>query len=335
MRDTEVSIGGRRMVALRESVLIPADLEITATAGEHYRDVSQFLARRVEQGQAPWTIRRAESYALPEDLSGRPYQGPAAVWLAAVADRHGYSDPRWGTREGVEEEGGRVRAGEEPASALHWRFAGADPRTGERWGTRVFRFPVYNAEQCEGLPALDRGGTTWYHHPSPSRILAVPEIEVSGTGAARYDLGRDRIELPAPEAFGDRQAYYRTAIHEVGHWTGHPSRLDRPTLAAGIGQGLGSREYAREELRAELHSYLTGARLGIGHDPERHARFGAEWAQALRADPREVYRAAHSAERISRYVTARRPEMKPSRPESSGGRVEERAHPVPEPERGR
>ena len=229
-----------------------------------------------------------------------------------------------------------MRPGERETTALHWRFGGQDPRTGDSWETRVFRSPVYNAEQCEGLPCLDHAGTVWSHHPPVGKILAVPGIDISASGSARYDLGRDRIELPDPERFADRQAYYRTAIHEVGHWTGHPSRLNRPTLADGLERGLGSREYAREELRAEIHSYLTGCGwLGLGHDPSRHAGFAAEWAKALREDPREIYQAAYGAERISRYVTARMPEMEPARREASAGRDAGPALPVPEREAGR
>ena len=250
-------------------------------------------------------------------------------------DRRGYSDPRWGTAEEIAQAGGRVRAGERETTALHWRFGGTDPRTGDSWETRVFRNPVYNAEQCEGLPSLDHSGTVWSHHPPVGKILAVPGIDVSASGSARYDLGRDRIELPDPERFASRQAYYRTAIHEVGHWSGHPSRLNRPTLTDGIAGGLGSREYAREELRAEIHSYLTGCRLGLGHDPSRHAGFAAEWAKALREDPREIYQAAYGAERISRYVTARMPEMEPARREASASRDGGPALPVPEREAGR
>ena len=52
---------------------------------------------------------------------------------------------------------------------------------------------------------------------------------------------------------------------------------------------LGSRGYARGELRAEIRSDLTGCRLGPGHDPSRRAGFAAEWANALREDPREIY----------------------------------------------
>lgn len=85
------------------------------------------------------------------------------------------------------------------------------------------------------------GGTVGTHHAPLRKILAVPEIESSGAYRARY-----RIEVPAPKSFANRQIYYRTAIQGVGQWMGHPSRLKRPALADGIGQGLGSREYARE-----------------------------------------------------------------------------------------
>ena len=107
--------------------------------------------------------------------------------------------------------------------------------------------------------------------------------------------------------------------------------------ADGLAGGLGSREYAREELRAEIRSYLTGCRLGLGHDPSRHAGFAAEWAKALREDPREIYQAAYGAERISRYVTARMPEMEPAGRDASPGRDAGPALPVPErePVRGR
>ena len=120
---------------------------------------------------------------------------------------------------------------------------------------------------------------------------------------------RERIELPDPGRFPSQKAYYRVAIHEVGHWTGHPARMNRRTLEREIEQRLGSPDYAREEQRAELQSYLTGARMALGHDSERHRRFAAEWGEALRQGPREFYKAAWSAAQISRYVTVRVPEM--------------------------
>ncbi len=339
MSDERIRIGGEDWVNLRDRRGVytarPARHEITADIEEHYRAASQFLARQVEQGRAPWMVARERDHVLPHGLSGGPYTGANAVWLQAVADARGYADPRWSRRGAIERQGGQVRENEQPAALLHWRFAGKDERTGATFPTRVFRYAVYNAEQCRGLPVYHNRGNEWEAHPSPQRILAVPRIEETASGQARYDLGRDCLELPDPQRFANRLAYERTALQEVGHWTGHPDRLDRSTLQQGVTAGHDSRAYAREELRAEMHACLTGCRIGIGHDPERHARFAGEWAQALREDPREFYQAAHAAERISRYVTVRMPAMEPARPVAAGAGEPERSRTTPEREPGR
>ena len=109
-----------------------------------------------------------------------------------------------------------------------------------------------------------------------------------------------------------------SALHELGHWTGHPSRFDRETPTKGIMEGPYSKHYAREELRAEISSMITGNRLELGHDPSRHASYVGHWIKALRDDAREVYRAARNAQAISDYILDRSRERDPSR---EGGRA--------------
>ena len=83
----------------------------------------------------------------------------------------------------------------------------------------------------------------------------------------------DKVTLPEREQFATANGYYQTALHELGHATGHPSRMDRDTLKNGVGN-FGSTEYAREELRAEMSAMMTGDRVGVGHDgrPRRGVR---------------------------------------------------------------
>ena len=111
--------------------------------------------------------------------------------------------------------------------------------------------------------------------------------------------------LPHKELFPEAGGYYQSALHELGHWTGHASRLDRATLQEGIVEGPYSKQYAREELRAEISSMMTGERLQTGHDPGRCAAYVAHWIQALRDDSREIYRASRDAQAISDYVLRR------------------------------
>src|SRR5208283_4721116 len=91
--------------------------------------------------------------------------------------------------------------------------------------------------------------------------------------------------------------YYATALHELGHWTGHTTRLARD-----LGHPFGSEAYAREELRAEIASMILGDELGIGHDPRQHAAYVASWIKVLQDDPMDVFRAAAAAEKIQEFV---------------------------------
>ena len=104
--------------------------------------------------------------------------------------------------------------------------------------------------------------------------------------------------MPEREQFATANGYYQTALHELGHATGHPERMNRDTLKNGAGH-FGSVEYAREELRAEMSAMMTGDRVGVGHDGSRGAAYVEGWIKALDKDPKEIYKAAADAQKIS------------------------------------
>jgi antirestriction protein ArdC len=103
--------------------------------------------------------------------------------------------------------------------------------------------------------------------------------------------------MPPKQLFQDARGFYATALHELGHWTGHSSRLDRDLV-----NKFGSPEYAKEELRADLASYFLSARLGLPHDPGQHAAYISSWIEALSKDHNEIHRAAKDAQRICEFV---------------------------------
>ncbi len=103
--------------------------------------------------------------------------------------------------------------------------------------------------------------------------------------------------MPGKAKFASAANYYATALHELGHWTGHASRLNRD-----LAHPFGSVGYAREELRAEIASMILGSELGIGHDPAQHAAYVGSWIEVLTKDPLEIFRAAADAEKIQRFV---------------------------------
>lgn len=110
---------------------------------------------------------------------------------------------------------------------------------------------------------------------------------------AYYSPGKDIVVLPTKaqfhkhmddpeESFKDGQAFYGTALHEMAHSTGHPSRLDR--LKPSV---FGSPEYAKEELVAELTSAMVGNSLGFDRRiSDNNVAYLQNWTAALRQEPK-------------------------------------------------
>ena len=291
-----------------------------------HRRVAETLIEAIREGRAAWTQAWCPAGAprLPASVSsGREYRGLNSVWLADVAAERGYSDHRWGTFREVEGLGGSVREGEQGFRIHVFRYEAQGMLPEERG---LYEVEVFNAEQCEGLPERPRyDRPSWGDIDEAERVLKHSGARIRNTGDDRayYDLDRDRIVLPHRDQFPDAPSYYQTALHELGHWTGHPERLNRETLVWGTEQGFGSALYAREELRAEISSMVTCRRLNLGHDPERHAGYVRTWVKALRDDPREIYQSADEAHRISDYIFERVRERAPER--EAGGRHGERS----------
>ncbi|MCY4587928.1 MAG: zincin-like metallopeptidase domain-containing protein [Bryobacterales bacterium] len=124
-------------------------------------------------------------------------------------------------------------------------------------------------------------------------------IEHRGGNRAFYRRSEDLIVLPKQDQFRSPEAYYSTALHELGHWTGHESRLDRSELMKG---NFGSPEYAKEELRAEMTSLTVNGMLGLPHDPNSHASYVASWIKVLEDNPNELRHAARDAGKMSDYI---------------------------------
>ena len=290
--------------------------------GDFHRDFADRLIEQIKAGTAPFQKAwKPGERSLPENLrTGEPYRGGNSLRLSVAAQDKGYTDNRWGTYRQIAAAGGHVRKGEKGTKVLvfprHKVVPAKDdqgqPRLtddGEPIYTRVGTqrsFPraytVFNAEQTGGLPAQRRATTApeWKAHEQAETIIEASGVDVRHQAGDRayYNVRTDQVVLPEPSQFPSAGNYYQTALHELGHATGHPSRLDRDTL----GKKFGSPDYAREELRAEIAAMMTGEKIGLGHAPQNGADYIAGWVKALEDDPREIYRAASDAEKISRYL---------------------------------
>jgi len=291
-------------------------------ATDYVDQVAGTIIEQLKAGTAPWVKpwEPGERFMPYNPTTGNAYRGMNAVWLMSRAEARGYGDARWMTYRQAQEATAQVRKAEKATAIQFWKWQGLEPvrdtdgkpvldldgnsvRQMVRYERpRVWSAAVFNAEQIDGLPpAPNRPALAeWERHERAETILTRFGVSIRYMHGDRafYRLSDDTITLPERDQFSSGDRFYATALHEVGHATGHPSRLNR----ADLGHPFGSESYAREELRAEVASLMLGEQLGIGHDPGQHAAYIRSWIRVLENDPREIFRAAADAEKITTLV---------------------------------
>lgn len=280
-----------------------------------YAEVTDQIIAELEAGRFPWAQPWDASAAcagLPRNaVSGRSYSGINILILWGAVISGGYDSQGWLTFRQARAAGGCVRKGERGVTVCYAdRFTPEAEKTraarsGETPQTVPFlkRFTLFNIAQIDGLP----DDLTSEQPPLPEReIVPVAEDLIAATEAdfriggvrAYYAPLDDYVQVPPQPAFADQINYYRTALHELGHWTGHPSRLDRDQTGR-----FGNARYAREELVAELGAAYLCAALGIT-PTVRHADYLGSWLDVLREDNRAIFRAASAASKAADYLLA-------------------------------
>jgi len=148
------------------------------------------------------------------------------------------------------------------------------------------------------------------------------QFETDNRGAY-YVPPRDTVYLPDRERFTSSEGYYGTALHEIGHATGAVKRLNREGITGN--HRYGTEAYAREELRAELFSVFMAAETGIPHDESQHRAYIQSWAQILKSDKHEIFRAASEAGKAVDYVLGKEEQLAQT-VEQTAGRQPEAQH---------
>ena len=241
------------------------------------------LIEAVRNNTAPWQKAWAtgELTAPYNATKGNIYAGRNAVRLTIEAQRRGFTDPRWATFKQIQEMGGMVRAGERSTSILFFgQTTKEDEKTGEEKQVRIARsYLVWNIEQTN-LPRLSREELRAVEPDLPAfAALLQYHNPVFVHGNPSYSPDYDHISIPDKAEFSDDAAYYATVLHEMTHWTGHESRLDRAFL-----NQFGTPAYAHEELVAELSSYMLALEYGLPFTPSQSEAYLQHWASRSEED---------------------------------------------------
>jgi len=278
-------------------------------------NVADEMIRHLEAGTAPWQkpwdpgVYHARPF---NPTSNKSYHGINAV----ILDMSEHTDPRWLTFRQAQELGAQVQGGEKATMIEYWKWtdtqkvldATGQPVIGEDGKPltetlkldrpQVFYASVFNAGQIDGLEPYKAPPLTFEPVEEAEIVLSESGIPIihDQDDRAFYATFQDQIHLPDRSAFPTAYDFYSTALHEVGHATGHKSRMNRE-----FGP-FGSEAYAKEELKAEMASYMVSRELSLGHNPERHAGYLESWLKAIKEDRNFLFQAAQDAERITTWV---------------------------------
>jgi antirestriction protein ArdC len=292
----------------------------TVKRGDVYERVTNRIMEELERGVRPWlkpwnAENAAGRISRPLRHNGKPYQGVNVLMLWGAAEEASYSCPFWITFKQCKELGGFVKKGEHGSPVVYastFKKTDTDDNGEESEQEIPFlkEYVVFNAEQCEGLP------THYYQLAEPPRetieriatadaFFAATHADIrTGGNRAYYAIGPDYVQMPPIECFRDGESHAATLVHELTHWTRHPSRLDRD-----LGRKrFGDAGYAMEELVAELGAAFLCADLRITPEVrEDHASYIHEWLKVLNDDKRAIFSAASHAGKAVDYLHGLQP----------------------------
>lgn len=296
--------------------------------------VDQVLAN-LEKGNLFWTQGWVAAGAPESAVTGKKYRGINNLYLSLVAMAENYGDIRWATFRQMEEKGWTFKKDEEghtlgkgkSVSVEYYEMR--DKETKRRFDRSVLDgmtfdeqreymdknvywlrkfYRVFNCSLMDGVPAKEMPmidvndriekaeAILDYWNANESKI-------VYGGSQAFYRPSTDEVHLPEREKFKSTQSFYDTAFHEIGHSTGHESRLNRD-----LSGGFGSQSYAMEELRAEIASIFMAQDLGIEPSEDRlqnNAAYIQSWKDEIKENPNALFTAIADADKIARYVSSK------------------------------
>jgi antirestriction protein ArdC len=271
-------------------------------------DLITRIEQGVEVGALPW--HHDGTTSVPHNaVTANGYRGGNLIALWFTGTERGWVSNRWATFKQWQTLGGTVRKGERGTHLVYWGTATNTPATeteeqtettSSSIGRRFAKsFVVFNAAQVDGIDNTEPTVTMPVGDVA-SWFAAIPARIEWAKGTPCYRPSLDRVMMPHPDAFRDPDAMWATLAHELGHWTGHQSRLNRV-----FGARFGDDAYAAEELVAELSAAFTCATVGIATTfRDDHADYLGHWCRMLKADPSILWSVAAKAHAATEHLAS-------------------------------
>lgn len=273
-----------------------------------YQTIATEILDVLQRGVRPWEACYSISqHSYPLQITGDNYRGINRLTLLNAMLKKGYTNPLWMTFLQAKRLGAQVKRGEKASLSVFFKRIDMEDEDNDDvrtvWVAKANH--VFNAEQIDNLPddLLGKLLKPPQHDNEPSEraetfIANIPATIREHNGTPAFSRTKDEIYLPPITQFTSSEHYYATALHELGHWSGHRDRLNRPTL-----QDNTPRNYYREELCAELTASFLSPELDIKPlIDDEHAPYLNHYIMLLQDDPKAFVRACSQAERAADYL---------------------------------
>lgn len=277
-----------------------------------YDKITDQMVAALEKGVVPWKKPwTAVGGLMPINVaSKRPYNGVNVIILAFKP----YTSHVWGTFKQWQAKGAFVRKGEKASCILKWLTFAKKDKDGnveidEKGNEKKIFTPkyysVFNAEQVDGIDIDEyTAKPTEIKEFKPieqaeqvvKNMPKCPEIKHIGNRAS-YSPSLDVVKMPKAEQFVSSGEYYSTLFHELGHSTGHESRVGRD-----IKNSFGDDNYSKEELVAELTTCFVCSHVGITQTFDNSAAYIKGWLKTLKGDNKLIVQASSQAQKATKYI---------------------------------
>lgn len=286
---------------------------------EFRKSVADMFVKGLSEEGLNWKQGWATTGELRNAVSNRHYRGLNEFYLKLVSMVHGYKDPRWMTFNQIRDEGYHLEKGSKGAKVEYWfpfdtikkkgvsfeekeRLIKEGERKKEDFSLVAKYYTVFNGDNISGLPEIELPKNEIEPSVVLEQISRGMNVEIYNDGEDRafYRPSTDDIHLPLPEVFSSDNEYNAVAFHELGHATGHESRLNRDQ--SGV---FGTSAYAKEELVAEITSAFMAETTGINLEDmnmENHKAYVNGWITSIEDDPEYLMKAISQANDAADYM---------------------------------
>lgn len=283
-------------------------------------EILEDLKIHPERWEKPWIISEGHKGAH-NALTNYVYRSFNQIFLSYLCVKNNYEFNRWLTFKQISELGGRIKKGEHSTTIFYSKYiknkkAGEEEteETEEPVNPYSYHFfmtyyLVFNVAQTEGLPSK-------FYLPGPDENKIISDVVEPNQKADLIinDCGvkinfhegdqayytNDYIVLPLKSQFRTSDYFYSTIFHEIGHSTGHPSRLNRKLFNM-----FGTPDYAREELTAEMTNAFICNFIGINNTIRNSAKYLDGWLSMFKQDNKVFPRAVMQAQTAADYLLKR------------------------------